>query len=158
MVRLRHARIGRPSVPAGSVGQMGSGRGGARRGCGFHVTRAFHIADGHHPRSSHHRYLLPRRPNDPRRDGSAGTGSRHETRRQRLITHQGGAAPQGGTGYAAEEATDPAALGMPIMSRSHLSIATSLLVLACAAPSRETVDSAVVAPGDDSARAAFAKE
>ena len=44
------------------------------------------------------------------------------------------------------------------MPRSHLSIATSLLVLACAAPSGETVDSAVVAPGDDSARTAFARE
>ena len=44
------------------------------------------------------------------------------------------------------------------MSRSYLSLATSLLVLACAAPPGEPVDSAATAPGDDSARAAFAKE
>lgn len=44
------------------------------------------------------------------------------------------------------------------MSRSHLHIAAGLLMLACASPSGEPVDSTVVAPGDDSARAVFAKE
>src|SRR5687768_13741724 len=138
---------------------MGSGRRRARRGRGFHVTRAFHIADGYHHRSSRHRHLFPRRPNHPRRDGSTRAGCRHETRRECFITHQGCATPEGGTGYAPEEAAaDPAALGRLTMSRLHLSIAASLLVLACASPSGEPVDSATAATGNDSARAAFASE